>query len=621
MDYWPAAADVAVRAPPQEPAMPDDVRILDKATVATPIALPTEPEFGSGTVPVEGFDRSLHAVLGRATHGVSPTSLWLAYTDWLSHLMLSPAKQAQLVQKAMRKATRFALYLPQAMTSETTARCIEPLEQDKRFASPDWQRWPFNAIHQGFLLTQQWWHNATSEVRGVSRHHEDVVNFVARQLLDIFSPSNFPLTNPEVLRRTRDTGGRNLALGFQNWLDDVGRLQAGRPAAGTDAFQVGRDVALTPGKVVFRNRLIELIQYAPATDKVHAEPVLIVPAWIMKYYILDLSPHNSLVKYLVDRGHTVFCISWKNPGPAERNRGMEDYLRMGVMDALAAVNAIVPGQKVHATGYCLGGTMLSIAAAMMARDNDDRLASMTLLAAQTDFSEPGELALFIDESEVSFLEDIMFDRGFLSAGKMAGAFELLRSNDLVWSRLVREYLLGERQPMTDLMCWNADATRLPYRMHSEYLRRMYLNNDLADGRYRAGGRPVALSDIRVPVFAVGTTSDHVAPWRSVYKLHMLVDSEITFLLTNGGHNAGIVAGVDNPRRHHQVLTRPDDGGKYVDADTWLAQAAHKPGSWWPEWQRWLAAHSGAKVAPPPMGAEAKGYPALADAPGSYVLQK
>jgi polyhydroxyalkanoate synthase len=578
-------------------------------------------ELESGTIPVDGLDRSLHAVLGRATRAVSPASLLLAYTDWMAHLMLSPAKQIQLAEKIVRKAHRYALYLPQAVAGDPDCRCIEPLEQDRRFRGDDWQVWPFNAIYQSFLLAQQWWHNATAGVRGVAPHHEEVVTFIARQLLDIASPSNFLLTNPEVLRKTFESSGANLIEGWQNWLDDFERLQAGRPAAGTEAFEVGVNVAATPGKVVFRNRLIELIQYEPTTAQVHPEPILIVPAWIMKYYILDLSAHNSLVKFLVDSGHTVFCISWKNPGPPERNRGMEDYLRMGVLDALNAVSAIVPRQKIHATGYCLGGTMLAIAAAAMARDNDERLASVSLLAAQTDFSEPGELALFIDHSEVSFLEDIMFDRGFLSAGKMAGAFELLRSNDLVWSRIVREYLLGERQPMSDLMAWNADATRLPYRMHSEYLRRLYLSNDLATTRYRVGGRPIALSDIQVPLFCVGTLTDHVAPWRSVYKVHQLVDSEITFALTSGGHNAGIVCGPDNPARRYQVMTRPAHHNRYVDADAYLAQAKRKEGSWWQEWRAWLAAHSGAKVSPPPMGATEQGYAVLADAPGTYVFEK
>jgi polyhydroxyalkanoate synthase len=568
---------------------------------------------------MEGYDRSLHAALGRATQAVSPTSLALAYTDWMAHLALSPAKQAQLLEKARRKAHRLALYLPRAAAGECEP-CIEPLEQDRRFQHPDWQRWPFNAIYQSFLMVQQWWHNATTEVRGVSRHHEEIVTFVARQLLDVFSPSNSPFANPEVLAKTAESFGLNLVSGGLNWFDDWARHHGGKPPAGAEAFQVGKNVAVTPGKVVFRNRLIELIQYAPATAEVCPEPILIVPAWIMKYYILDLSPHDSLIKYLVDHGRTVFFISWKNPGSGERDRGMEDYLRMGLMDALDAVTAIVPAAKVHAVGYCLGGTLLSIGAAAMARDDDRRLASLTFFAAQTDFTEPGELGLFIDEAEVTFLEDIMFDRGFLGAEQMAGAFQLLRSNDLIWSRMVREYLMGERQPMTDLMAWNADATRLPYRMHSEYLRRLYLRNDLAEGRYRVAGKPVALTDIQVPIFCVGTASDHVAPWRSVYKLHLLTDSEITFLLASGGHNAGIVSEPGRAGRGYRVITRPYDG-KYIDPDAYLTRATSKEGSWWPEWLAWLAARSSAPAAPPPLGAAEKGYAPLADAPGTYVLEK
>jgi len=584
--------------------------------------LPREPgitEFETGTVPVEGLDRSLHAALGRATRAISPTSLVLAYTDWWWHLALSPAKRAQLAQKALRKAHRLALYVPRSLAGDAEP-CIEPLAQDRRFTHPDWQRWPFNVYQQAFLLVQQWFHNATTEVRGVSRHHEDIVTFVARQLLDVVSPSNFVPTNPEVLRRTAENWGFNLFQGWLHWLDDWERLHAGRPPAGAELHQVGKDVATTPGRVVFRNRLMELIQYAPQTERVRPEPILIVPAWIMKYYVLDLSAHNSLIGHLVKSGHTVFCISWKNPGPAERDRGMEDYLRMGMMDALDAVAALVPGRKVHCVGYCLGGTLAAVGAAAMARDNDERLASLTLLAAQTDFSEPGELALFIDESEVTFLEDIMFDRGFLSAGQMAGAFQLLRSNDLIWSRMVREYLLGERRPLSDLMAWNADATRLPYRMHSEYLRRMYLHNDLAEGRYRVGGKPVALNDIRVPVFCLGTAGDHVAPWRSTYKLHLLTDSEVTFVLTEGGHNTGIVNEPGGRKRGYRMMTRPYDG-KYVDPDSFLAEAASKDGSWWPEWVAWLQARSGVPAAPPSLGAPEKGYAPLANAPGTYVLDK
>jgi polyhydroxyalkanoate synthase len=433
------------------------------------------------------------------------------------------------------------------------------------------------------------------------------------------SPSNFVLTNPEILQHTIRQGGMNLMRGAHYLIQDLEKIVSGQSPGGTDEFAVGGNLAVTPGKVVFRNRLVELIQYAPATGEVKPEPILIVPAWIMKYYILDLSPQNSLVKYLTERGFTVFMISWKNPGPEDRDLGMDDYRRLGVMAALDAISAIVPEQKVHAAGYCLGGTMLSVAAATMARDGDERLKSMTLFAAQTDFTEAGELMLFINEGEIAFLEDMMWERGFLDTKQMAGSFQLLNSNDLIWSRISRHYLMGEPETADDMMAWNADGTRLPQRMHSEYLRHMFLNNDLSSGRFRVNGRPIALNDINSPIFAVGTARDHIAPWRSVHKIHLFADADITFVLASGGHNRGIVAALGSGRGNYQVLSKTS-ADRYLDPDAWEAAASRKEGSWWPEWVAWLEQRSGASVSPPAMGAVTKGYAPICDAPGTYVLQ-
>ena len=566
-------------------------------------------------------DRALHAGLARFTLGLSPAAVAAAYLDWLVHLMAAPGKRLQLLDKMARKSLRLANFASQqTVRPGKAAPAIEPLPQDRRFAGESWQHFPFNLLYQGFLLQQQWWHNATSDVRGVTRHHEEIARFGCRQILDVFAPSNYLPTNPELQQRTLETGGQNFLIGMQHLFEDWQRAISGKRPVGSEAYVVGGNVAATAGKVVFRNRLIELLQYEPVTAQVHAEPVLIVPAWIMKYYILDLSAQNSLVRYLTAQGFTVFMISWKNPVTDDRDLGLDDYRRLGVMAALDAIAAIVPERKVHAMGYCLGGTLLSIAAAAMARDSDLRLKTMTLLAAQTDFTEAGELMLFIDESQIAFLEDMMWEQGFLDAKQMAGAFQMLRSNDLIWSVVLRRYLMGTREPMSDLMAWNADATRLPYRMHSEYLRGLFLANDLAEGRYLVEGRPVALTDIRVPIFAVGTSWDHVAPWRSTYKIHLLADTEVTYVLTNGGHNAGIVSEPDRLGRHHQVMTKKAED-RYVDPETWLAIAPQRDGSWWPTLAAWLASHSEGAQPPPQMGNPAAGLVALCDAPGTYVLQE
>ncbi len=600
---------------------PKSVRRRAARSLPSPASPPGPRDRGLDDPETHVLDRALHAQLARLTAGIAPSSAMLAYFDWLIHLLFSPNKQIQLSEKAFRKAFRLLTLAERSAFGVPTKPCIEPLPQDRRFAGADWQQWPFNLIYQGFLLNQQWWHVATTGLRGVSRHHEDLVAFGARQFLDVFSPSNFPLTNPEVLRATVREGGANLARGARNVSEDWEHALGGEPPVEAERFEVGRDLAVTPGKVVFRNHLIELIQYRPTTRTVYPEPILVIPAWIMKYYILDLSPHNSLVRYLVEQGHTVFMISWRNPGSADRHLGMDDYRRLGLMDALDAVSMVVPERPVHAVGYCLGGTLLGIAASAMARDGDPRLASVTLLAAQTDFTEAGELGLFIDEAQVAYLEDMMWERGYLDPRKMSGAFQLLRSNDLVWSAMVHDYLLGERRPKSDLMAWNADTTRMPYRMHSEYLRSLFLENRLAKGRYRVGVRGVSLKDLQAPIFAVGATRDHVAPWQSVYKIRLLAGSaDVTFLLASGGHNAGIVSEPGHPGRSYRASTW-SGGEKYVDPDTWQVSADRHDGSWWPVWEQWLAERSGAKAKPPKLGAPEEGYPPVADAPGSYVLQR
>lgn len=553
-------------------------------------------------------DLALHAWLGRFTGHVSPAALGLAWLDWSSHLLLSPDKQAELAMHAVSAATRWLHYCAGAATARL-AEPVAPLAQDKRFVDPAWHRWPWNALSQGFLLQQQWWHRATSSVRGMSQHHADVVTFVARQLLDCVAPSNFVSTNPVVLEETCARGGMNLVGGAARAASDLARAASGEAGP---SLRPGREVATTPGQVVLRNRLIELLRYDPATPQVHATPLLIVPAWIMKYYILDLSPHNSLVRYLVEHGHTVYVVSWKNPDAGDRELSLEDYRRLGVMEALDTIVRETGAPRVNACGYCLGGTLLAIAAAAMAREHDWRLSSLSLLAAQVDFTEPGELSLFIDDSEVSFLEAAMWSQGFLDTRQMAGAFQLLRSNDLIWSRRLRHYLLDLPEQQTDLMSWNADATRMPYRMHSDYLRRLFLNNDLANARYLVDGRPVALTDIEAPIFAVGTRTDHVAPWRSVYKIGLLTDVEVSFLLTSGGHNAGVVAPPGGAGRAYQVSTMAHDA-PYIDPERWQREAPVVEGSWWPAWETWLAQRAGPLVDPPAP------TPGLPPAPGRYVL--
>ena len=568
----------------------------------------------------ETMDRLGRAVTARLTQGISPHALYAAWFDWASHLANAPGRLIELGVEAVNIGARFARFATHSL-SERAEVPFEPQAGDRRFADALWKRLPYALWQQAFLAEEAWWASATREVRGMTPKNAARISFITRQLIDVWSPSNLPWANPVIIERTLKESGANLVRGALNFRDDVWRALAMQPEPPADGLEVGKDLAVTPGEVIFRNELMELIQYKPFTERVVAEPVLIVPAWIMKYYVLDLSPRNSLVRYLVERGFTVFMLSWRNPTAEDRDITFDSYRTEGVMAALDAVNAILPGRKIHAVGYCIGGTLLAIAAATMARGQDDRLATITLFAAQTDFSEAGELMLFVDESQIAFLEDMMWDQGVLDTKQMAGAFKILRSNDLVWSKMMREYLLGERDPATDLGTWNADQTRLPYRMHSQYLRGLFLENRLTAGRYAVEGRVIALKDIEAPMFVVGTETDHIAPWRSVYKVQLFTDNELTFLLTNGGHNAGIVSEPDHRGRHYVMATRKR-GDRYIDSDTWLTRANPGDGSWWPAWAAWLESKSDAERVPPPaIGAPSHGLMPLCPAPGVYVHER
>ncbi|MDO8904087.1 alpha/beta hydrolase [Hydrogenophaga sp.] len=582
------------------------------------------------------LDQLAHAALARASVGLSPVSLARAWTDWLLNLSVSPGSRARLRTEAqalglawLKETMSGAVFqLQPGLTDTAVADDVQPRDSDRghpsgdaRFAASAWNRWPWSAMASANQACERWWTSA-AELRGMEPHSREQLQFFAKQWLDMVSPGNWLLSNPEALQKAMDSRGQSVLKGVGHAVDEW-RLRHGlQPLHANDEVPApGNGLAMTPGQVVLRNDLIELIQYQPVTEQVFAEPVLIIPSCIMKYYILDLSPHNSMVRWLTEQGHTVYIVSWRNPDENDALLTLDDYVRMGVLDALDHVH-MATQRPVHLAGYCLGGTFASIAAATLARHetNDGgvpRLASLTLMAAETDFSEPGEMGVLIDTAQVEMLEDMMAEQGFLSGRQMAGSFQFLHSRELVWSQRTRSVLMGEPSYSNDLMAWNADVTRLPAVMHSQYLRRMYLGNNLAEGRHVFEGHLVSLRDIDVPMFTVGTVKDHVSPWRSVFKIHQLAATEVTFVLTNGGHNAGIVSEPGHAGRHYQILTTGQTDRRPTP-DQWAAIAAHRQGSWWEAWSEWMQRRgSDEKIdaRQPPAG------PELGVAPGRYVMQR
>ena len=571
--------------------------------------------------PWQHLDQQIQSMNAQLFSGLSPVSLALAQLDWALNLMQTPSANIQLQQKVWKNLGTWLMSTSQLQTS--TSQQLG--NTDARFTDPAWQTQPWSSLVQAQHLSEQWWQEAT-QLRGMRPHSVKQMHFYANKWLDMVSPSNWLVTNPQAMETAIKSNGLSLAKGANHAVHDWWKEHSKHSLAqGTPHMKPGDGLAMTPGEVVSRSHLCELIQYVPSTKKVNAEPVLIIPSCIMKYYILDLSSTNSMVKWLVEQGHTVYMVSWRNPDESDALLNMDDYVREGV---LANVNFVhhAHQEQVHLMGYCLGGTFAAMAAAALEAKNTNRratdsspsrsscLASLTLLAAETDFTEPGEMGVLIDEAQVRMLEDMMASQGFLSGKQMAGSFQFLHSRELVWSNRAKRWLLGEEDIPNDLMTWNTDVTRLPAVMHSQYLRQCFLHNDLANGHFKLDGQTLLLRNIRVPTFVVGTVKDHVSPWRSVYKVHGLVSGDVTFVLTNGGHNAGIISEPGHHGRHFQLLKAQKNKPR-LSADDWIAQAPQYEGSWWINWSNWMVElGSGRQVSARTPMHSAK----LGKAPGQYI---
>lgn len=498
---------------------------------------------------------------------------------------------------------------------------IEPEKGDYRFRSDSWSDGHvFDFIKQSYLLASRYVMAATASTQGIDEKKKEQINFYTKQFVDAMAPTNFALTNPDVLKKTMESKGENLVKGFQNILDDLergeGRLKT--RMVDTTAFTLGENIAVSPGKVVFENDLIQLIQYEPTTASVSRTPLLIIPPWINKYYILDLQPKNSFIRWLVDQGHTVFVISWVNPGKELADKGFEDYLLEGPMAALDAMEAITGAPESNMIGYCLGGTLLSATLAYLeATKQQKRVASATFLTTMIDFAHPGDLGVFIDADQIESLEKKMEQDGYLDGGDMATTFNMLRSNDLIWSFVINNYLMGDEPLAFDLLYWNSDSTRMPARMHSEYLRTMYLENRFKDcGGMTLAGVPIDVSSIKTPTYFLSTYEDHIAPWRSTFEGATLFKGPVRFVLSGSGHIAGVVNPPSANKYGHWISRERPKG----DADEWLQKASKKDGSWWPDWQNWVSKFSGTTVKARKPGVK-KAYPVIEAAPGRYASKR
>jgi polyhydroxyalkanoate synthase subunit PhaC len=502
---------------------------------------------------------------------------------------------------------------------EQVAPLVKPSPGDPRFQDKEWTENPFfDFLKQAYLLTGKWAGDMVENASTVEPHVKHRAEFYLNQIVSALSPSNFPFTNPEVIRATVSTGAQNLAQGMTHLLEDMQQSGELLRIRQTDmsAFQVGKNLAVTPGKVVFQNDLMQLIQYSPSTESVHEIPLLIIPPWINKFYILDLTPPKSFIKWVVDQGFTVFVVSWVNPDARLASKTFEDYMREGIFEAVDAVLRITGEPQTNALGYCVGGTLLACALGYMAATDDTRIRSASFLAAQTDFSKAGDLLVFIDDEQLKALDEVMAKAGFLDGARMSSVFNMLRPKDLIWPYIVNNYLLGKQPFPFDLLYWNADSTRMPPANHSFYLREFYQYNKLAQGLLKLGGVPLDLSRVTIPIYELATREDHIAPPQSVFLGSKLFGGPLRFVLAGSGHIAGVINPPGKPKYMHWIL-KDGDPKLLPSVDAFIAKAQEYAGSWWPDYQQWLAALSGGFVAAREPGGVGV-LPPIEDAPGSYV---
>lgn len=554
-----------------------------------------------------------------AAHMRDPFDLVNPYLEWLDHSIREPIHVAQTTGEFWSKTTDLCCAAWQRVLGMDVDPVIEPDSEDRRFRDSAWTDHPgYDFIKQFYLLYADFMYQSFDGQTALSEQEAAKLKFFTQLWVDAVAPTNFVLTNPSVTREAVKTSGMSLVNGYKNFLRDWERSggQFKVSLSDPEAFELGRNIATTPGKVVFQNEFIQLIQYLPDTEQVFKEPLLIIPPWINKYYILDLRAENSMIKWLVEQGHTVFVISWVNPDETYAEKTFEHYMVDGVYAALSAVEQASGENKVNAIGYCLGGTLLAAALAHMAVYGDERIQSATFLTTLIDFSDPGEIRHFIDEQQIQKLEMRMSRKGYLEGSAMASAFSMLRANELIWNAVINHYLLGKEAPAFDLLHWNADSTRMPEAMHSFYLRNMYMENLLSQpGGLELAGEPLHIGQVKIPVYFLSTLEDHIAPWRTTYVGARLFSGPVRFVLGGSGHIAGVINPPAKNKYHHHINAQ----NLPSDPDIWLDTAEERPGSWWPDWQRWIDKSCSDKV--PARQPELGGLPVIEDAPGAYAKQR